>query len=624
MLLDLQLKQQQEDIQNKVFDFDQEDTFSKSGDQEQWLYDSEYKLDDEQTKKHRLQQAQIIDNMPFYKNFLTCTICQGFQAQVQTFLTDIENLKAFRGAAGLYCQYFLGYSNETCSFATGIIIRELNAGIFQLVLSREYLCSRVVPVCTTPYYSQYLAQDYATRILQSKPTSIQSDTFINSLYSSIQGQNGRATYNILHLTDAHIDRMYVAGTKANCGNILCCRQIYGTSGEQANARGDYRCDTPSQTFNDLLSRIAAQVTPDIIFVTGGMMARDLNTTEDQVISNYSLALDQIRARFGSAQIYSAFGTDEFLPNQTQFFAFRSTRRQVQLANILTAPRTSTNATAVSEAQGYGYYSVYNLNTGSRTSTLSKVMLIVLNTQVCYTYNSGLLREQNDPAGMLSWLEGRLRAAEANQWLAFIIGQIPPGNPNCNRQYSIRYNVLMERFQHIVRLQAYGYEGTDSFKILRSTTSQKPIGIVQIGGQIGTKEFNPSARLYTMDAALHIPTKIDIYNFNLDNAIQTNTWNFNTVTYPANYGMQNLSPSEYNWLANQILISESRSKTLYNSMRKYWSQDIDCVDTCQLELYCQIYYAHNEDTMQCRDKSFDLQYGLPYVLSFLSNPWVQRT
>jgi hypothetical protein len=40
----------------------------------------------------------------------------------------------------------------------------------------------------------------------------------------------------------------------------------------------------------------------------------------------------------------------------------------------------------------------------------------------------------------------------------------------------------------------------------------------------------------MDSALHIPTKIDIYNFNLANAVTSNIWNYNTVTYPTSYGM----------------------------------------------------------------------------------------
>jgi len=40
----------------------------------------------------------------------------------------------------------------------------------------------------------------------------------------------------------------------------------------------------------------------------------------------------------------------------------------------------------------------------------------------------------------------------------------------------------------------------------------------------------------MDAALHIPTRIDVYNFNLKNAIDNNVWNFNTVTYPGGYSM----------------------------------------------------------------------------------------
>jgi len=41
------------------------------------------------------------------------------------------------------------------------------------------------------------------------------------------------------------------------------------------------------------------------------------------------------------------------------------------------------------------------------------------------------------------------------------------------------------------------------------------------------------------------------------------------------------------------------------MRKFWTEDIDCKGECQNDLYCSLYYAHNEDIMQCRDKSFDL-------------------
>ena len=98
------------------------------------------------------------------------------------------------------------------------------------------------------------------------------------------------------------------------------------------------------------------------------------------------------------------------------------------------------------------------------SNLNNVMLLSLNTEACNSYNLGNMDQKQDVAGQLAWLEQRLILAKSLGMQVFIIGHIPPGNIQCNDQWSRRYHILIERYQDIVTLQAYGSEGTDSFRV----------------------------------------------------------------------------------------------------------------------------------------------------------------
>eukprot|EP00347_Sterkiella_histriomuscorum_P021519 403333694 len=561
-----------------------------------------------QVKKQLQQTSGNVDLIPFYQNFLTCAACQAIQVGLQTFMLDTENDKAFVGFAGLLCTNALGYQNETCALRIRFMTKELQANLFQQVLSKDFFCRIVIPVCTSPTYTYYNLTDYQSRLTQSKPSSVRSDNYINNLYDSIAGQNGRASYSILHISDPHVDYMYNTSSSSKCGGLICCRYKDGTDDPLANPKGEKSCDTPQESFQAMLNAIKFVRQPDLILVTGGLVARDLKATESDI---------------ADAQMFAAVGTDEFLPNLTHHMFFRNPTRLQKLATELKL-RTSINDTARAEFTNYGYYSVFNMNKNSRTSTLQNVMLIVLNTMSCYTYNSGTLRDANDAGSQLAWLEGRLKYAENNNWQAIIMGHIPPGNENCNRQFAKRYNVLMERFQNIVRLQTFGYEGTDSFKVIRSTTSGLPIGVIQVGGSLGTHTYNPSARVYTMDAQYHIPTQIDVLNFNLEVAQQTGSWVIDTQSYPQSYGMVDNSPKEYAWLSQEVSTTPDVSNRFYNKIQKLWSEDLQCIGECANDLHCKLNYADNEEALQCRNKLFDLEYGLPYVSSYLQNPWVAKT
>lgn len=39
----------------------------------------------------------------------------------------------------------------------------------------------------------------------------------------------------------------------------------------------------------------------------------------------------------------------------------------------------------------------------------------------------------------------------------IIGHIAPGDQGCIKRWSVRFNALMERYQHLVRFSVFGHD-----------------------------------------------------------------------------------------------------------------------------------------------------------------------
>lgn len=65
---------------------------------------------------------------------------------------------------------------------------------------------------------------------------------------------------ILHLSDLHVDLMYDEGSRADCEQPFCCRNIYGIPqpGELLAGRWGTlaRCDLPLHTLDELVAQAA--------------------------------------------------------------------------------------------------------------------------------------------------------------------------------------------------------------------------------------------------------------------------------------------------------------------------------------------------------------------------------
>jgi len=82
------------------------------------------------------------------------------------------------------------------------------------------------------------------------------------------------------LSDIHIDYDYTEGANNDCGRPLCCRSDSGIAKEDAKRAGkwgDYNCDIPSWTLDNMLSYIKDEIQPDVVFWNGDSVPHNVET-----------------------------------------------------------------------------------------------------------------------------------------------------------------------------------------------------------------------------------------------------------------------------------------------------------------------------------------------------------
>lgn len=59
--------------------------------------------------------------------------------------------------------------------------------------------------------------------MKDKPDFIRNDDFIDNLYREIEeSEPTPLTYNLLHMSDWHVDFRYKEGANRNCKEEICC------------------------------------------------------------------------------------------------------------------------------------------------------------------------------------------------------------------------------------------------------------------------------------------------------------------------------------------------------------------------------------------------------------------
>lgn len=168
-------------------------------------------------------------------------------------------------------------------------------------------------------------------------------------------------------------------------------------------------------------------------------------------------------------------------------------------------------------------------------------------------------EYYDAGAHLDWIRKQLEKAEKENYLIWIMGHIPPGDFGCLAKWSIRLNALIERYQHIIRFNAFGHDHRELFEVTRGLTNNKPISVNYVSGSLGTyMGVNPSVRIYTMHAQYHIPLSFKIYEFDLDIANSGNPVFREYTDFMHEFKMKSLSPTEHAIVAEKVYDSEKEA------------------------------------------------------------------
>lgn len=57
-----------------------------------------------------------------------------------------------------------------------------------------------------------------------------------------------------------------------------------------------------------------------------------------------------------------------------------------------------------------------------------------------------------------------------------MSHIPPSDADCVNSWSVRYQAIAERYQHIIRFSVFGHNHREKHNLLRSHVTDKPIAV----------------------------------------------------------------------------------------------------------------------------------------------------
>jgi len=165
-------------------------------------------------------------------------------------------------------------------------------------------------------------------------------------------------------------------------------------------------------------------------------------------------------------------------------------------------------------------------------------------------NFYLMAQRDDPGDVLAWFNETLHAIEERGEIVILMAHHPPGSGDCLYQWSVRFNALLDRFQHIIRWSVYGHVHLEIYGVSKGLRTGKPTGVHYWAGSVSTWfEVNPTFKVYEVDVETMLPVKSHTYVLDIAHTVdQSNLkwkWDHEVTSL---YNMTDLSPSSFVALA----------------------------------------------------------------------------
>ncbi|KAI8366663.1 Metallo-dependent phosphatase-like protein [Radiomyces spectabilis] len=420
----------------------------------------------------------------------------------------------------------------------------------------------------------------------------------------------KRTFNVLHLSDWHIDPSYAAGTEAACDKPICCRRD-SNSGDEIHQRaskwGSYQCDAPLPLINSMLEYIESL--DDIRFglMTGDVPPHDVWNTlpvnKTRMIQTDSYQLlhayfdDSFRAR-----LYPTFGNHEAAPanlfplNGSSIPQDRSYLKMEWLYGALKKAWKGWIPREVDVKARKGNYAV---------RPVRGLKIVSLNTNFCYTFNWWLYQSpfEKDPDGMLQWLIDQLQESEDLQERVWIMGHIAPGDMTCLHDFSNYYYQIVERYApHVIVGQFFGHTHRDEFQIFyrhERKDAEHAIAVAYLAPSVTPfPRLNPGFRVYEVDNETFEIVDSKTYTANLDQAdtwLQGPNWHLEYSARKAYNGSTELSLTPAWW--HNVSVAMEQDIHVFD---KYWEYRTkssavreECDDGCRHQILCSIRAGKSE-------------------------------
>jgi len=450
-----------------------------------------------------LTAENIIGTLKSLNKTSVCNHCKAF-VQHQQKMMDSKAVVGAISKTGLEaCKLFMNAS--VCEGIVGNYVANVISALSKRLFRPEITCAKMF-LCPHDFHVETIKQfikqvlGNSSRVEPPKPTL-------------------RSTYKFLHITDLHVDFSYTVGNNAYCNQPLCCREEDGPVSDPAKGAQYWGtvagCDLPMRTIEQFFQFVANNLDIDFIIWTGDNIAHNIWEQEKATQAQNTYEITKALQKYlPNTPVYPIFGNHECFPaDQCDFYKGANDWLTGPLAEMW---QSWLDEQAAESLKTNTYYTMYNKDMNLR--------LISINTQACDTENFYIIANPTDPMGQLAWLDKVLTQAEQNGENVFIFGHIPPGDSTCDSDWSVRYNVLIERFSHIIRGQFFGHTHNDQLEVTKSFKDKKtPTGVVFIAPSLTTfSNLNPSFRVFEADSDTH--TILNYYQYRLN----LTKWNKNTT------------------------------------------------------------------------------------------------
>lgn len=330
------------------------------------------------------------------------------------------------------------------------------------------------------------------------------------------------TFNVLHLSDVHLQRHYQPGAEANCVGLMCCQpnSVYlpisqggSTKNPQPAPRmGHYNCDTPETLFDSAMQKVATvgkllddgydkgvvsslakngtkappSLKPrsqdglgfDFAIFTGDMVDHDsLRISYEDSVWEEENTLRKFKEYLGGMPVYSVLGNHDTYPygqvaqhksGYSNLFNWNTDlmidlwREFGWLSDESNSPN-SENEAFDSAREHYGGFAI---------TTRQGLRVISLNSNFWYMWNLYNYWDTDnlDSSGTFKFLVDELVACEKNGQYAWIIAHVPPGGNDDESlpKPSVVFSIIVQRFSpHVITGIFFGHTHKDEFQLLYS-------------------------------------------------------------------------------------------------------------------------------------------------------------